>query len=122
MPIKAVISQRSGENFRALALTRSAAFLHIAAANVTMCDNDVIMCDDPVITSSAPLKAPKPATDDVDKEIADMLGLTAEQVRQIANDEITDPELKKIADMDMDKIMNLPPGKRPSPFRNGDII
>jgi len=70
------------------------------------CDNDVIMCDDPVITPSAPSKTPKAATDDdMDQEIADMLGLTMEQVRQIADDVITDPELKRLADMPIDKIM-----------------
>ena len=81
--------------------------------DVITCDNDVIMCDDPVITPSAPSKTPRPATDDdMDQEIADMLGLTVEQVRQIANDEITEPELKKLADTDIDKILQQRPPYR----------
>ena len=86
------------------------------------CDNDVIMCDDPVITPSASHRGSKPATDAMDKEIADMMGITIEEVRKYSEDVITAPEKKEIVETEIDRIMKLPPEQRPSPFRDGDTI
>jgi hypothetical protein len=91
--------------------------------NGSICEHDGSICEYDGSTPAAPQKAPKPATDDMDQEIADMLGIHIDEVRKNSEHVTTIPQKKEEKEGGgIHRIMKLPPEQRPSPFRDGDTI